>query len=565
MNERHDEVETTLAQADAARFAEEGYWTGVVVTDQLDRCAERDPDGIAVVDSRRELSWFELQALTDKAASALTALGVTRGDVVSIQLPNWIEFIVAHLATARIGAISNPLVPTYRQNELAFMLGLARSKVVITTTSFRGHEYPSMYRDMRESLPALQHVIVVDATVSEPDTSELSWNDFLSRGTSCHPDLPALRPDPNDVALIIYTSGTTGEPKGVMHTHNTLHASIQGLPERLELDSASVLHTASTLGHLTGLSYCVRLALQLGAKSVYQDVWDPQQFANLVEQHRISFTAGATPFLHDTVEAANGRKSKFVSLTRFCCMGAPIPRPLLRQAREVLPQMVTVGGWGQSENSMVTVSSVDTPEEKIVDRDGFPLPGMKIRVVDENETTMPVGIEGRLQVAGPFLFVGYLDRIAETRRQYRGEWFDTGDIATVDEDGYLSITGRTKDIIVRGGENLPVAYIENVLHEDPRIHTAALVGVPDARLGERACAVVVPNDNASELTLTEMKKFLRERGVARNYWPESIALTPALPRTASGKIQKFQLRNLVVDGKLKLSTDAIGKSEERHG
>ena len=548
--------ETTLTADQVTTFTEQGYWRGGLITDQLDDCVTGRPGHTAVIDSRAEVTWAQLGALVDRAARGLLALGVRPGDVVSVQLPNWAEFLIAHLAACRIGAVTNPLVPTFREHELDFMLRLAETKVLIGPQVFRNHDYPAMYRALRDRLPELrQAVIVGEPGGGEPGTGqgELSWPELLRRGAAADHEEPLshYRPDPNDVTLLVYTSGTTGEPKGVMHTHNTLGAAIAGLPQRLGLDSGSVLHTASTLGHLTGLLYAARLSLELGgATAVYQDVWRPEAFADLVSRHRITFTAGATPFLHDTLEVAAAGQRDLSSLTRFCCMGAPIPRALLRTAARRLPGLVTVGGWGQTENSMVAVSSPDAAEEKIAERDGFPLPGMRVRVVGPDGAPLPHDTEGRLQVAGPFLFVGYLKRLDVTRRLYTGEWFDTGDLATVDADGYLSITGRTKDIIVRGGENLPVAYIENVLHEYPRIRVAAVVGVPDPRLGERACAVVIPADGADRIRLPDIKQFLADKGVARNYWPERLAVVADLPRTPSGKVQKFALRRLIEEGAL---------------
>jgi cyclohexanecarboxylate-CoA ligase len=232
------------------------------------------------------------------------------------------------------------------------------------------------------------------------------------------------------------------------------------------------------------------------------------------------------------------------SLVRFCCMGAPIPRALVRAARAMLPGLVVLGGWGQSENALVTLGIPGDPDEKIIDTDGYPWPGMRVRVLDETGAELPAGQEGRLQVTGPFLFVGYADRLAMTRASFDGDWFDTGDLAVIDVEGYLRITGRTKDVIIRGGENIPVAYVENVLYEHPRLQKVAIVGVPDPRLQERACACVVVSPGA-EFTLAEMRQFLQDKGVARPYWPERLVVLAELPATASGKIQKFRLREIV--------------------
>jgi len=204
-----------------------------------------------------------------------------------------------------------------------------------------------------------------------------------------------------------------------------------------------------------------------------------------------------------------------------------------------------VSGWGQTEDALVTLGIPGDPEEKVVDRDGYPLPGMQIRVVDSGGAAVPAGTDGRLQVTGPFLFAGYARRLEMTRELFDGKWFGTGDIARIDSDGYLKISGRTKDVIIRGGENIPVAYVENALYENPKIASVAVVGIPDPRLQERACACVVLRPGVAEFTFAEMQQFLGDKGLARQYWPESLQIMPELPSTASGKIQKYRLRQAI--------------------
>ena len=358
-------------------------------------------------------------------------------------------------------------------------------------------------------------------------------------------ELTALRPDPNEVTLLIFTSGTTGEPKGVMHTHNTVVAANNPLPDRLGISSDSVIHMASTLAHLTGFLYGARLPVQNGATCVLQDVWDPARFVELVEQHGITYTSAATPFLHDLLNAPNRTEHDLSSLQRFCCMGAPIPRVMVREAKEKLPTLTVLGGWGQSENGLVTLGIPGDPDEKIIETDGYPWPGMRIRVADYEGNELPPGTEGRLQVVGPFLFVGYAERLDMTRESFDGEWFDTGDLARIDADGYLRISGRTKDVIIRGGENIPVSYVENVLYENPKLESVAVVAIPDPRLQERACACVVLKPGVADFTFEELQQFMAAKGVAKNYWPERLEVLRELPKTPSGKIQKYHLREQV--------------------
>ncbi|MDN5794900.1 MAG: AMP-binding protein [Intrasporangium sp.] len=532
--------ETILTPELIEKYTSGGYWVGRTLTDDLDMAAERTPDKVAFVDPRREITYAVLRAEVDRCALGLLELGIGSGDVVSFQLPNWIEWVVLHLACTRIGAVSNPLIPIYRQREVGFMVGLAGSKLVVVPREFRGYDHVSLIESLQADWPTFEHLLVVGGPQSPG-----SWETFMATPWEERRDpagLAALRPDPNDVTLLIFTSGTTGEPKGVMHTHNTLIAADNPLPDRLGVSSESVVHMASTLAHLTGCLYGARLVVQFGATGIFQDVWDPAVFVDLVEHHGITQAAGATPFLHDTLSVEGLADRKLDTLVRFGCFGAPIPRTLVRRAKEVLPGLAVLGGWGQTENSLVTLGIPGDPEEKVVETDGYPWPGMQIRTVDAVGAAVPAGEEGRIQVQGPFLFVGYAHRMKLTQDSFDGDWFDTGDLGIIDDDGYLRLSGRTKDIIVRGGENIPVAYLEDALYEDPRIVAVAVVGMPDERLQERAAACVVLAPGAS-LTFQELQDLLREKGVAKQYWPERLGILDELPRTPSGKIQKYRLRD----------------------
>ena len=536
--------ETILTPETIDEYTKAGFWQNKIITDFLDEVVARTPDKTAASDSRRQLTYRELQAETDRCALGLLELGVQPGDVVSFQLPNWIEFLVLHFAATRIGAVSNPLIPIYRDREVGLMVGFAESKVLVVPREFRKFDYPAMVDRLRPSWAALQHVLVVDG---EPGDANPSWESFMDTPWEERRDpaeLAALRPDPNDVTLLMFTSGTTGEPKGVMHTHNTLVAANQPLPERLGVNSDSVIHMASTFAHLTGLLYGVRLPTQVAATAVYQDVWSNERFVELVDQHKITYTSAATPFLHDTLNAPNLNQHDLSSLQLFCCMGAPIPPAIVRTAQAQFPGMTVLGGWGQTEDGLVTLGIPGDSPEIIAERDGYPWPGMQIRVIDDDKE-VPAGEAGRLQVRGPFLFAGYARRLEMTRELFFDGWFDTGDVAFIDGQGYLKLAGRTKDVIIRGGENIPVAYVENAFYENPKIAAVAVVGIPDPRLQERACACVVLKPGVEEFTFAEMQQFLSDKGLARQYWPESLEVMKELPATASGKIQKYRLRQAI--------------------
>lgn len=556
-------TETILTPEQTERFTASGDWQNKTLTDFLDQAAAATPEKTASVDARGSISYAELKQQVDRCALGLLELGVAPGDVVSIQLPNWIEWLVVHYAAVRIGAVTNPLIPVYRDREIGFMMERAKTKVLVVAESFRGFAFPPMIDRLRPGLPSLEHVLVVDAG---PGLAEgfTSWTEFMDTPWEDRRDpagLAALRPDPNSLSLLIFTSGTTGQPKGVMHTHNTLVAGSVPWPDKLGMDTSAVIHMASTFAHLTGYLYGVSLPLQLGATGIFQDVWKAEAFIELVEKYGIQHTSGATPFLHDLLEATNLADHDVSSLKRFCCMGAPIPRVMVRQAHDELPGMSVFGGWGQTECGLVTMGSPTDPVEKIITSDGRSLGGMNIRIVDMDGAVQAADAEGRLQIQGPFLFQGYLGQLDATRELFDGDWFDTGDLGSIDSEGYLKIAGRTKDVIIRGGENIPVAYVENVLYEHPDVDAVAVVAIPHPRLQEIACAAVILKDGAPEFSFAAMQSFLQEKGVAKPYWPERLEVVSDFPRTPSGKIQKFQLRDRFTASE-SATTAAVNTSKE---
>ncbi len=520
---------------------ESGYWRDETLLDHLARAVARTPDRIAVVARQSEtgretrLSYHELDHLSDLLALSLRECGVGRGDVVSFQLPNWWEFTVLHLACLKLGAISNPLMVIFRDRELTFMLGLAESKVLVVPARFRGFDYPAMAARVRERLPTLHHVFVVGG--EGPDAFST-----LLKPSAGNPDLttlPGTSLSPDDVIQLLYTSGTTGEPKGVMHTSNTMLSNLAPFAARLGLGVDDVIHMPSPLAHQLGFMYGVVLPIMLGGTAVLQDIFVAEEMARQIRDERATFTMGATPFLNDLTEYATTHDTDTPTLRIFVSAGAPIPRALVSKARKALGAAI-ISAWGMSENGAVTTTHPDDGEEKATSTDGCPLPGMELRVIDADGRPVSVGEPGQLQVRGCSNFVGYLKRPELDATDPDG-WFDTGDLAYMDADGYIRIAGRSKDIIIRGGENIPVVEVENLLFRHPAIAEVAIVGYPDPRLGERACAFVRLREGAS-LTLSEMIAYLSNQQMARQYIPERLEITPELPRTPSGKVQKFRLR-----------------------
>ncbi|MBS4216513.1 AMP-binding protein [Neobacillus rhizophilus] len=534
--------ETILTDEDIKKY--ESNWSNKTILDYLKEAIEKYPEKAAIIDKKSRYTYKELGRLVDRVALGLLELGLKKGDVISIQLPNWNEFVILHFAATRIGAISNPLIPIYRDREIGFMVKLAESKMIVVPDEFRGFNYPEMIERLKPQWPSLEHIFVVGEKVPEGMKSfsylmDAPWEE--QREPSA---LDQIALNPNEVTEIIFTSGTTGEPKGVMHTHNTVTFASELWIDHFQLTSNDVIFMASTFAHQTGFLYGVRLPAIYGGSAVYQDIWNPEEFIQLIEKEKITFTTAATPFLQDTINVNGIEKYDLSSLRYFAAIGAPIPRTLVKQARQKLPAQI-LSGWGQTENGLVTLTLANDTEEKLTSTDGKAFPGLEVKVVDAVGNQLPPNVEGSLLVRGPSLFVGYLKRIELTRSEFDGEWFITGDRAMIDEDGYIRITGRNKDIIIRGGENIPVAYVENVLYEHLDVSVVQIVAMPDARLQEKACAFISMKQGAAPLTFDAMKAFLAERGVAKQYWPEHLEVIDDFPRTPSGKIQKFRLRDMI--------------------
>jgi cyclohexanecarboxylate-CoA ligase len=531
------QFDPVLIQPRQAAMTAAGFWRHQTINHFLARALQNCPDHAAVVAYRSDvaqparLSYRALEEQVDRIARGLTALGVVHGDVVSWQLPNWWEFIALALACARIGAVANPIMPIFRQRELKFMLDFGESKVLIVPKSYKGFDFEVMANGMRSDLPFLQHLVVLNGEGAN------SFDALLLRD-----DTPALIGQglaPDDVSLLMYTSGTTGEPKGVMHTSNTLFANLHGYIDAYGLTQKDVILGASPMAHLTGFGYLAMIPLILNATTVLQDIWEPRQALELIRDEGITFSMASSPFVVDLCNAAEAGGPVSPQFENFCCAGAPIPPVLIERARKLLGLAVS-SAWGMTECGAVTVTEPARTNEKSGCTDGRPLPGIEVKVVDVAGQPLPAGQTGSLLVRGSSLFAGYLKRPQLNATDAEG-WFDTGDLAFLDADGYVRINGRSKDLIIRGGENIPVMEIENLLYKHPAVATVAIVGYPDARLGEKACAFVTVKLGYS-FTLEDMSRYLSDHQVTRQYHPERLELMDDLPKTPSGKLQKFKLR-----------------------
>ena len=499
-----------------------------MILDDLDRHARERPGERAVVEisadgTVRELSWGALRMHADGVASELIRLGVLEGEPVAFQLPNRLEFVTIALGTLRAGAVCEPLMPIFRERELSFMLRESGARVLFVPDQFRGRDYATMADGLRAELPSLEHVVVVDG------------NEPTGDGAPAAPE-PRLE----QIAQLLFTSGTSGEPKGALHRHDTLMRAADHHIDHFGLGADDVIYVPSPLAHQTGFLYGMWIAIRLGVPQVVQEVWDAEVGLDAMLRFDVTFVQAATPFLADLTRVAADSSQGWVgakSLRTFVATGAAIPRELARRSREVLGAEVG-GAWGTTESCLGCAFVPGDPPERAWGTDGRALSGTRLRVVDDEGGRLSAGEEGNFEVHSDCLFVGYLNRPELTTEAVSSDgWYRTGDLARIDADGYVRITGRVKDVINRGGEKVPVAEIEQLLHAHPSVRDVAIVAMPDERLGERACAFVV-----GDLDFDTMLEYLDSHRVSKTYWPERLELVDTLPRTPSGKIQKFILR-----------------------
>jgi cyclohexanecarboxylate-CoA ligase len=526
------------------QLLDQGFWRDRTIVDDLCELAANTPDRIGLVayhddNTRIALTYRELTNQVDRLAAGLLELGVTRGEVVSFQLPNRWQFTVVALAIARIGAIANPILPILRRREVEFILQRTRSPVCIAPMSYRGFAHGEMLEEVCVESDTLRNVLLTgpqgsfEAFMTEP------WEVRHSPTT-----LDATRPHPDDPALLMYTSGTTGEPKGVVHTYNTVFAGVQCVPRRVGLGADDVILMVSPLAHATGFFYGVVLPLVCGARTVHLDGWNADKMLEIAAIEQPTWTMGATAFVLDTCAAIEAGATPPSSLRHYVCAGAPIPRATARLAREVM-QTHLLSGWGMTEVGIAAMSSPGDDIEKVASSDGFAVPGVDLKICHDDGTVAPTGEVGRLLIRTPGQHVDYFGRTDLYEEHFHDGWFDTGDLARIASDGYLRIAGRVKDLVIRGGENIPVVEVERILQEHPAVSEIAIIAVPDERLGEKACAIVVSAGEATP-SLADLNDHLDTHRVAKQFWPEYLVLRDSLPKTQTGKVMKHVLRSETV-------------------
>ncbi|WP_419775625.1 medium-chain fatty-acid--CoA ligase [Escherichia coli] len=530
-------VTLTFNEQRRAAYRQQGLWGDASLADYWQQTARAMPDKIAVVDNHG--ASYTYSAL-DHAASCLAnwmlAKGIESGDRIAFQLPGWCEFTVIYLACLKIGAVSVPLLPSWREAELVWVLNKCQAKMFFAPTLFKQTRPVDLILPLQNQLPQLQQIVGVDKLA--PATSSLSLSQIIADNT---PLTTAITTHGDELAAVLFTSGTEGLPKGVMLTHNNILASERAYCARLNLTWQDVFMMPAPLGHATGFLHGVTAPFLIGARSVLLDIFTPDACLALLEQQRCTCMLGATPFVYDLLNVLEKQPADLSALRFFLCGGTTIPKKVARECQQLGIKLLSV--YGSTESSPHAVVNLDDPLSRFMHTDGYAAAGVEIKVVDDARKTLPPGCEGEEASRGPNVFMGYFDEPELTARALDEEgWYYSGDLCRMDEAGYIKITGRKKDIIVRGGENISSREVEDILLQHPKIHDACVVAMPDEHLGERSCAYVVLKAPHHSLSLEEVVAFFSRKRVAKYKYPEHIVVIEKLPRTASGKIQKFLLR-----------------------
>lgn len=502
--------------ADAYR---RGLWVHDTLADALRDAATSTPDRTVLVDGDVRVTCRELHDRALALAQVLMSR-MPAGSVVSFMLPNWQEAAVVYHASTLAGMVVNPILPSLRDRELSFILRDADVRAIFVPSAFNKHDYVAMLDRVTGAMAAPPEVIVVRGDAGQHTPYESL---FGGEGPGV---LPVLNAD--TVRMILYTSGTTGRPKGVLHTHNSIHALIRQIGGHWRVVAGDTFLVPSPIAHIGGSIYAFECPLLLGSTAVLMHRWDPDAAVALMLDERVTHMAGATPFLNGLLAAAERAATRLPELKVFICGGASVPPSLIRSAAVYFDKAAVTRVYGSTEVPVTTVGSLDDVDHA-ADTDGRP--GIAdIKLVD-----------GEIRARGPQMLVGYLHPEDETAAFDDEGYFRTGDLGSWVDDDFLVVTGRAKDIIIRNGENISPKEIEDILIAHPGIAEIAVVGVPDERTGERACAVVVATDQPPP-DVAGMRALLEEHGVARFKSPEQVVVWEALPKNDAGKVLKHRIR-----------------------
>jgi acyl-CoA synthetase len=523
-----------------ARYLEEGFWSGETLGALVDRSLRAVPDaGVHVWSESRPWhgTYAELRTDALRLVTVLTEAGLEPGDVVAFQLPNWREAVAAFYGLAMGGFVLVPIVHIYGHKEVRFILRQSGARAYISADHYGHVDYLDIVDGAAPAeLAELELHLVVGSAGGAPRgrVTRIPW-DVVDAAA---PAAAIGTADCDDVCVLAYTSGTTSDPKGVMHSHRTLLAEVVHIRSWITPGSPNLM--GSPVTHATGMLGAVLAPMELGEDIHLIDRWDPERVLTVMLEADIGAGTGASVFLaslldHPGFTADHARRIRRVGLG-----GAPVPIALGEQAAS--HGITMVRAYGSTEHPSVTGSSFDDPAAKRHGTDGPPMAGVEIRLLGDDGEPVAPGRAGEIWSRGPDLCLGYTDPDLTAETFDDDGWYRSGDMGVLDADGFLTITDRVKDIIIRGGENISAAEIEEALATLPQVAEVAVVAAPDDRLGEHACAVVRLAPGVESIELRDVTAELDRIGLARQKWPEELVTVEDFPRTATGKVRKVDLR-----------------------
>ncbi|MSO79789.1 MAG: AMP-dependent synthetase [Acidimicrobiia bacterium] len=521
----------------AKRYLAEGHWTDETLGSILAAGFADAPT--AAVKLRSEVhpwegTFADASNLARRVAGGLRAVGVGPGDPVAFQVPNWIEAAATFWAVAFLGAVPVPIVHFYGAKEVGFILRQSGSRWFITADQFGNIDYLANFETIRDDLSALEKVFVAGDRVP---AGALSF-DVLASADPIDGPAPA---DPSSPALIAYTSGTTSDPKGVVHSHRSIGFEIKQLSELSAMTMARSGLTGAPVGHGIGMLAALLMPVYRREPIHLIDVWDPKRVLAAMLEEDLGSGSGATYFLISLLDHPDFTDEHAAKMKRIGLGGSPVPLQVCERAESL--GMSVVRSFGSTEHPSITGCHHTDPRDKRVDTDGKPMLGVELELRDADGKLVGPGEPGEIWSKGPDCFVGYTDPVLTKAAIDSNGWFDTGDIGRLDEDGYLSIVDRKKDIIIRGGENVSALEVEELILRMPGVAECAVVAAPDPRLGEHGAAFLRMQPDAGALpSLDDMRVHLEAAGLAKQKWPEEVHAVDDFPRTPSGKVKKFVLR-----------------------
>ena len=525
-----------------------GLWSADTFHDLLVQRVETSPDKVFATDGTRSLTFRQLFDGAQRLAVGLHRQGWRAGDAAAVQLPSWVEFVQVLAALSRIGVIAVPIMPIYRREEVGYVASNAEIRGVFTPATFKKFNYLDMYLGLRQEHPDLTIVVIrpdsaADAIINADDSV------FSLQGLEADTDDDSARaelgdrPGPDEPFVIVYTSGTTSRSKGCVHTFNTYCAGARALIAPFGYTEADVQFGPSPVAHTTGLVTSVLVPMLTGASTHLMAEWDPVRGIDEIQRFGCTAAVTAPTFLHGLLSEYDAQRHDLSTLRLWVCAGAPIPAAVVERSSATLPDVKVLSLYGRSENLVTTTCSVDDDVSRALTSDGSAVPGSEVTIVDVEGNEVPRGTEGDIAYRGPAHMIEYLANPEETAALFTADGLSkSGDLGVMTEDGYVRVTGRTKDIVIRGGMNISVREIEDNLADHPDLQASSCVGMPDERLGERVCCYVVTAQGATTPTLDDLRNFLLSHGMPIQKTPERVVAVDALPMTATGKVLKQELR-----------------------